>query len=153
MNPERINPARRDVIVAGAGSLLALAGVPSLVRQQGAHDLVIRGGTVFDGTGSAGVEADVAISGGKIAQVGRRLAGRGTEEVDARGLAVSPGFVDLHSHGDGSMDDDPRMESLVRQGITTIVVGQDGSSRAAGSGQRAAGSGRLCRILRDVRFH
>jgi len=139
MNPERINPARRDVIVAGAGSLLALAGVPSLVRQQGAHDLVIRGGTVFDGTGSAGVEADVAISGGKIAQVGRRLAGRGTEEVDARGLAVSPGFVDLHSHGDGSMDDDPRMESLVRQGITTIVVGQDGSSRAAGNGQRAAG--------------
>ncbi len=134
-----MNLERRDFVVAGAGSLLALAGVPALVRQQGAHDLVIRNGTVFDGTGSAGVEADVAISGGKITQVGRRLTGSGTEEIDARGLAVSPGFVDLHSHGDGSMDEDPRMESVVRQGITTIVVGQDGSSRAGGSGQRAAG--------------
>jgi N-acyl-D-amino-acid deacylase len=134
-----MNPDRRDFVVTGAGSLLALAGAPALVRQQGAHDLVIRGGTVFDGSGAAGVEADVAISGGKIAQVGRRLAGRGTEEIDARGLAVAPGFVDLHSHGDGGMQDDPRMESLVRQGITTIVVGQDGSSRAASNGQRAAG--------------
>jgi N-acyl-D-amino-acid deacylase len=135
-----MNPDRREFVVKGTGSLLALAGAPALVRQQGVHDLVIRGGTVFDGSGSAGVEVDVAISGGKIAQVGRRLAGRGTEEIDARGLAVAPGFVDLHSHGDGSMDDDPRMESLVRQGITTIVVGQDGSSRAAGNGQRADGS-------------
>lgn len=127
-----MSPDRREFVVRSTGSLLALAGAPALVRQQGTHDLVIRGGTVFDGTGAAGVDADVAISAGKIAQVGRRLAGRGTEEIDARGLAVAPGFVDLHSHGDGSMDDDPRMESLVRQGITTIVVGQDGSSRATG---------------------
>ena len=125
-----MSPDRREFVVKSTGSLLALAGAPALVRQQGTYDLVIRGGTVFDGTGAAGVEADVAISGGKIAQVGRRLAGRGTDEIDARGLAVAPGFVDVHSHGDGSMDDDPRMESPVRQGITTIVVGQDGSSRA-----------------------
>jgi N-acyl-D-amino-acid deacylase len=129
---------RREFVVTGAGSLLALAGAPALVRQQGSYDLVIRGGTVFDGSPSPGREADVAISGDRIAQVGR-VTGRGTEEIDARGLAVSPGFVDLHSHGDGSMDEDPRQESLIRQGITTIVVGQDGSSRAAGYGQRAEG--------------
>jgi N-acyl-D-amino-acid deacylase len=135
-----MSPDRREFVVTSTGSLLALAGAPALVRQQGTHELVIRGGTVFDGSGSAGVEADVAISGGKIAQVGRRLPGRGTEEVDARGLAVTPGFVDLHSHGDGSIADDPRMESVVRQGITTIVAGQDGSSRSEVRGQSSEGS-------------
>ena len=68
--------------------------------------------------------------------MGPRIAERGTEEIDARGLAVAPGFVDLHSHGDGSINDDPRMESVVRQGITTIVAGQDGSSRATGRPSR-----------------
>jgi len=133
-----MNQDRRDFVITGAGSLLSLAGAPALVRQQGTYDLVIRGGTVFDGSPSPGREADVAISGDRIVQVGR-VTGRGTEEIDARGLAVSPGFVDLHSHGDGSMDEDPRQESLIRQGITTIVVGQDGSSRQAGYGQRADG--------------
>jgi N-acyl-D-amino-acid deacylase len=133
-----MSSTRREFVVTGTGSLLALAGAPALVRQQGAYDLVIRNGTVLDGTPSPGMEADVAISGDRIAQVGPRLAGRGTEEIDARGMAVSPGFVDLHSHGDGSMDDDPRQESLIRQGITTIVVGQDGSSRGGGNGQGAS---------------
>ena len=91
---------------------------------------MIRGGTVFDGTGAAGTEGDVAIAGGRIAAVARRIAERGAEEIDARGMAVAPGFIDIHSHGDGSLNADPRAESLVRQGITTIVVGQDGSSRA-----------------------
>jgi N-acyl-D-amino-acid deacylase len=134
---------RREFVTTGAGSLLVLAGAPALVRQQGAHELVIRGGTVFDGTGGPGVEADVAMSAGKITQVGPRL-GRGTEEIDARGMVVSPGFVDLHSHGDGSIEEDPRQESLVRQGITTIVAGQDGSSRGGarpeGGSQRPEGA-------------
>src|ERR1700719_179162 len=60
----------------------------------------------------------------------RFVATRGTAEIDARGLAVAPGFIDAHSHGDGSLNADPRAESLIRQGVTTIVVGQDGSSRA-----------------------
>jgi N-acyl-D-amino-acid deacylase len=130
---------RREFVTTGAASLIALRGAPALVRQGGAHDLVIRGGTVFDGTGSPGIETDVAIANGRIAAFGPRLAGRGTEEIDARGLAVAPGFIDLHSHGDGNMDDDPRMESVVRQGITTIVVGQDGSSRVAGRASPDAG--------------
>lgn len=130
-----MNATRRDFVREGSVALLALGGAPAFVRRGGAHDLVIRGGTVFDGTGTAGREADVAIAAGRIVEVSPHVAERGTEELDARGLAVAPGFVDLHSHGDGTMRDDPRMESLVRQGITTIVVGQDGSSRASGGGE------------------
>ena len=120
---------RRDFVIASASSLVALSGAPAFMKRQGTHDLVIRGGMVFDGQSSASREADVAISGDRIAAIGR-VPGRGTEEIDARGLAVSPGFVDIHSHGDGAIEEDPRQESLIRQGITTIVAGQDGSSRA-----------------------
>jgi N-acyl-D-amino-acid deacylase len=121
---------RRSFVATTTSSLLALAGAPRLLLRRAPYDLVIRGGTVFDGTGAAGVESDVAINAGKIAAISRRIAERGTDEIDARGMAVAPGFIDIHSHGDGSLDQDPRAESLIRQGITTIVVGQDGSSRA-----------------------
>lgn len=122
---------RRNFIQTGANLLGGLAVAPHLLlASRRDYDLVLRGGTVFDGLGNPGIEADVAISNGKVAAIARRITERGTLEIDARGLAVSPGFVDIHSHGDGSLWDDPRAESLVRQGITTIVVGQDGSSRA-----------------------
>ena len=124
---------RRDFLLAGGAALVAAAGSPPSLRRRAGHDLVIRGGTVFDGTGAAGVERDVAIAGGRIAAVARRIPGKGTEEIDARGLAVAPGFIDIHSHGDGSLDVDPRAESLIRQGITTIIAGQDGDSDATGA--------------------
>ena len=126
---------RRTFVVTLAAAALAgsparaLAGAP-WVRRRAPHDLVIRGGTVFDGSGAAGFAADVAIAGDRITEVARRIAGAGAEEIDAKGLAVAPGFIDIHSHGDGSMDEDPRQESVIRQGITTIIVGQDGGSRA-----------------------
>jgi N-acyl-D-amino-acid deacylase len=129
----------RRSFLATSGVALAAAALPASPTAF-APDLVLRGGTVFDGTGSAGVELDVAITAGRISAMGRNLAGRGTEEIDARGLAVSPGFIDIHSHGDGSMEEDPRQESLIRQGLTTIVVGQDGSSRAPRARARSGGS-------------
>lgn len=124
--------SRREFVAAGSAALLGVAGAPAVFARRRAFDLVLRGGTVFDGSGTAGVAADVGIASGRIVEVGHRLA-RGAEEIDASGLAVAPGFVDIHSHADGSLDDDPRAESAIRQGITTIVAGQDGSSRATGA--------------------
>jgi len=125
--------------VAGAVVAPRLPALPPLGRRA-EHDLVIRGGTVFDGTGAPGRELDVAISGDRIAAIGPHLTEHGREEIDARGLAVAPGFIDIHSHGDGNLDDDPRDESVIRQGVTTIVVGQDGSSRATGAPDKSFAS-------------
>jgi len=129
---------RRDFLAHG---VLAACAVPVLgavgpfvhVRGRQEHDLVVRGGTVYDGLGGAGRELDLAIRDGRVQVMGARLATRGREEIDARGLVVAPGFVDIHSHGDGNLREDPRAESVIRQGITTMVVGADGSSRFSGA--------------------
>lgn len=127
---------RRDLLAATGASLAAAAGWPTFLPRRARFDLVLRGGALLDGTGAAAIERDLAITGGRITAIGRRLA-RGVEEIDARGLAVAPGFVDMHSHGDGSLADDPRAESVIRQGITTIITGQDGGSRATGAPDRS----------------
>lgn len=100
------------------------------------YDIVIRGGMVFDGRGREGRELDVAIAGGRIVAIMRGIPRHGRDEIDARGLVVSPGFVDIHSHADSSLAADPRGESVIRQGITTIVAGADGSSQATGAPDR-----------------
>ena len=104
------------------------------------YDLIVRGGTVFDGTGAEGAVRDLAIAGDRIVAVAPRIDARAREEVDARGLAVAPGFIDIHSHGDGNMESDPRVESVIRQGVTTMVVGADGSSRATGAPDKSFAS-------------
>jgi len=114
-----------------------MACAPAVIGRRNGHDIVVRGGTVFDGTGSEGRELDLALANGRIAAIAPRIAERGREEIDARGLAVAPGFVDIHSHGDGTLAEDPRAESVIRQGITTIVVGVDGSSRATGAAEKS----------------
>ncbi len=90
-------------------------------------DILILGGTVFDGSGNPGVRADVAVIGDKIALVEASLEGRSAEKViDARNLAVAPGFIDPHSHTDVELLVNPRAESKVRQGVTTEVAGNCG---------------------------
>ena len=128
---------RRSFLVTSGTALLAAACAPARQRRADEHSLILRNGTVFDGTGTDGRELDVAIAGDRIAEIGPRLAARGREEIDVRGFAVAPGFIDIHSHGDGNLTEDPRAESVVRQGVTTIVVGADGSSRATGAEDRS----------------
>jgi len=119
-------PSRRDFLAA------ALA-VPAIrLPHRRAYDLILRGGTVFDGSGAPGKLADVAVSGGRIALIAPKIRDAAREEIAVAGLAVAPGFLDIHSHADGSLFEDPRAESVLRQGVTTIVVGQDGSSRVPG---------------------
>src|SRR5207248_937231 len=89
------------------------------------HDLVIRGGTVVDGTGSPGRTADVAISEGVVTEVGK-VDGKGTREIDADGALVMPGFVDVHTHYDGQATWDPLLSPSRWHGVTTVVMGNCG---------------------------
>jgi N-acyl-D-amino-acid deacylase len=89
-------------------------------------DLVIRDGTVYDGTGAPGARADVGVRDERIVAFGT-IAARGTQEVDARGLAVAPGFIDVHSHDDYAVLLEPEMPFKVMQGVTSDVVGNCGS--------------------------
>jgi N-acyl-D-amino-acid deacylase len=88
-------------------------------------DIVIRGGTVLDGTGGDPFEADVGLRDGLIAQIGQ-IGGRGREEIDARGRIVTPGFVDIHTHYDGQVTWEHRLQPSSGHGVTTVVMGNCG---------------------------
>ncbi len=93
-------------------------------------DLIISGGNVISGTGGPWFRADVGIDGGRIAAVGELADRDARETIDATGLVVSPGFIDIHSHSDSNLLINPRAESKIRQGVTTEVIGQCGVSAA-----------------------
>jgi N-acyl-D-amino-acid deacylase len=132
-----MTPNRRSFLSRSSSALLAIACAPAIVTRRDEHDIVIRGGTVFDGSGAEGRLLDVGIQDGRLAGMAPRIQQRGREEIDARGLCVAPGFIDIHSHADSSLTDDWRAESVIRQGITTIVAGADGGSRATGAEDRS----------------
>ena len=90
-----------------------------------AHELVVRSGLVADGLGGEPVPADIAVDGGSIAAVGT-VSGRGAEEIDAAGLLVTPGFVDIHTHYDGQATWDERLTPSSWHGVTTAVMGNCG---------------------------
>ena len=89
------------------------------------HDVVLRGGTIVDGSGTTPFTGDVAVDGGRITVVGR-VDADGGEEIDATGLTVTPGFVDIHTHYDGQVTWDPTLSPTSWHGVTTLVIGNCG---------------------------
>ncbi len=114
----------------GTGLLTGLAGLHADEKQNPAepvYDLVIRGGKIVDGTGNPWFFGDVAVRGDRIVATGKIPKGTAKTEIDATGLVVSPGFIDIHSHSDLVILEDTRAESKVRQGVTTDVLGEGSS--------------------------
>jgi N-acyl-D-amino-acid deacylase len=98
-------------------------------------DVLIINGRVVDGTGNPSYQSDVGIRAGRIAAVGR-LAGRSAgRTIDAAGLTVAPGFVDIHNHSDYTIAADGNAESMVRQGVATMIFGEGGSAAPVGGKQ------------------
>src|ERR671917_1627248 len=97
------------------------------------HAVVLSGGTIVDGTGSPSYRGDVLIEGDHITGVGRVSTPPGAEHVDVSGHMVAPGFIDMHSHSDLALLSESVPEVKIRQGITTEVIGQDGTSYAPAS--------------------
>jgi N-acyl-D-amino-acid deacylase len=142
---------RREFVRTSAALVTGLAAGRSMLGTADVHassarsradrqraDLLIRGGIVFDGGGGPGIEADVLLSGGRIARFARGITPpSGADVIDAAGLAVAPGFIDIHSHTDTGLFRFPEAHSKIRQGVTTEVAGQDGSSVAPSSPERA----------------
>ena len=120
--PGITSPMKRRLI-----GLLALlvAAVPARPQAQ-TYDVVIRHGRVVDGSGNPAFFADLGIKDGRIVAIGR-VAGEARTEIDAKGLVVAPGFIDVHTHAD-EVADMPRAENFVRMGVTTIVAGNCGGS-------------------------
>jgi len=93
-------------------------------------EIVIRGGKIVDGSGNPWFKADVGIKDGEIAKVSRVPLKEGERIIDAKGLVVAPGFIDMHTHSDSNILFHPKCENFVRQGVTTAVMGSCGSSIA-----------------------
>ena len=94
------------------------------------YDIIVEDGYVIDGAGNPWFKADVGIVGGRVEAIGKLRGAGADRRIDARGLIVAPGFIDIHSHSDFTVLLDPRVESKVRQGVTTEVVGNCGTSAA-----------------------
>jgi len=103
------------------GLMAALAGAQD-------YDLMIRGGRVVDGTGNPAFTADVGIRQNRIAEIGRLSGKSAGRVIDAAGLTVAPGFIDIHNHSDNTIVTDGNAQSMVRQGVTTMIFGEGGSA-------------------------
>ena len=124
------NKFNRPALSAFLVALMATAGI--MLRQPRAEeaqfDLLIINGHIVDGSGSPWIEGSVAVKDGKIADVGRLVNATARRVIDAKGLVVAPGFIDLHNHSDFTLLVDGNAQSMIRQGVTTEIFGEDESA-------------------------
>lgn len=113
---------------------IAVAGLASIAFGQD-FDILIRNGRIVDGTGNPSFQGDVGIRGGRIAAVGHLDGRTAARTIDAAGLTVAPGFVDIHNHSDYTLVADGDAQSMVRQGVATMIFGEGGSAAPVGGKQ------------------
>jgi N-acyl-D-amino-acid deacylase len=113
--------------MALASGLIAAVALSARAQSPG-YDLVIRNGRIVDGTGSPWYRGDVALRGDSVARIASRIDGPAARVIDVGGNIVSPGFIDIHTHARRGIFDVPTAANYVRQGVTTLVEGPDGSS-------------------------
>ena len=121
MKPMRL---RAWLLAAVAATALPAAAA----AQAQAYDLVLKNGRIVDGTGSPWYRADVAIRGDQIVRIAPSIDEPAGRVIDVAGHVIAPGFIDLHSHGDRGIFETPTADNLIKQGVTTIIAGPDGSS-------------------------
>ena len=114
--------------------LLAILAALPLAAQED-YDVLIRNGRIADGTGNPSYIADLALSGNRVAALGRLTGKTAKRTIDAAGLVVAPGFIDIHNHSDYSLLRDGNAQSFIRQGVTTMIFGEGGSAAPSGGKQ------------------
>ena len=127
--PFRHSPFALALLTAAAAlvAVFAVRGQGQAASRPPRYDLAIVRGEILDGSGAARRRSDIAIKDGRIAAVGTVARGEAADVIDASGLVVAPGFIDVHTHAD-DLAEHPRAENFVRMGVTTVVAGNCGSS-------------------------
>ena len=102
--------------------------LPFSLAAQNNYDIIIRNGKIIDGTGNSWYYADIAIKDGKIASIQNHITGNAAKQVDAKGLIVAPGFIDVHGHIETSIFERPTADNYIYDGVTTVITGNCGGS-------------------------
>jgi N-acyl-D-amino-acid deacylase len=141
-------PGSASRLLAPAAALLALTACTAPTE----YDIVLRNGIVYDGSGSPGVPADLAIQGDRIAAIGPLTRARGRTEIDVEGMAVAPGFINMMCWANQSLIEDGRSQSDIRQGVTLEVMGEGHSMGPLNDSMKAEMVRRQADITYDVEW-